>query len=167
MYSFNFMLPSLSTPFHSLQLKISNCALLWFLRHNIYIPPYETVYDYFVDEETGNFSLWEDRIDLRPRADVPSDSSYVALHQVSVCCFFSPRGLHSENLLPTLSYWRAPVWCQPFGFLHGAESSITGKAYISSVIVGALSTYRNLNVPLFLGACCRIKKGFEFQKLGI
>lgn len=91
MYSFNFMLPSLSTPFHSLQLKISNCALLWFLRHNIYIPPYETVYDYFVDEETGNFSLWEDRIDLRPRADVPSDSSYVALHQVSVCFFFAKR----------------------------------------------------------------------------
>jgi len=46
------------------------------------------VYDYFVDEETGNFSLWEDRIDLRPRADVPSDSSYVALHQVSFCFFF-------------------------------------------------------------------------------
>ena len=46
-------------------------------------PTYETVFDYFVDEESGQFTLWEDMIDLRSRPGVAQDIlPYTPVHQV-------------------------------------------------------------------------------------
>lgn len=53
-------------------------------RCEVRFPPYETVFDYFVEEETGKMTLWEDKIDIRPRV-LPHGSTYSMVPQVNKC----------------------------------------------------------------------------------
>nr|XP_018667303.2 dynein heavy chain domain-containing protein 1-like [Ciona intestinalis] len=68
-------------------------------RHDLEFPPYDTVFDYFVDEEFGRFSLWEDKIDLRSRVVLQNGSSYIPVHQMERYAYFSSILLNSQKSL--------------------------------------------------------------------
>ncbi|XP_076800448.1 dynein heavy chain domain-containing protein 1-like [Clavelina lepadiformis] len=66
-------------------------------RHTLSFPVYETVYDYFVDDEFSRFTLWEDKIDLRPRGVMNDGTSYTPLHQMEKYAYLSRILLQSQK----------------------------------------------------------------------
>nr|XP_039270899.1 dynein heavy chain domain-containing protein 1-like isoform X1 [Styela clava] len=64
-------------------------------RHEIQFPLYESVFEYFVEEETGQFTVWEDKIDLRPHA--PASGSYYAfIHPIERYAYIANTLLKSK-----------------------------------------------------------------------
>ena len=55
--------------------------MITFRQDAVDFPKYETVFDYYVDGESGQFTLWEDNIDLRSRPTGQGAFLYTPIHQ--------------------------------------------------------------------------------------